>query len=174
MVPSLVDHLLTPDASIVEAFIRGSLVYLLLFGILRLIQKRQTGMLGNTDFLLILLLANAVQNALLSSDRSITQAIVLIFAIIFWNYVLNWLGYHFPKFQQLIHPKPYPLILHGEIQQRNLRKELITYDELISQLRKQGVTKVEEVQEAYIEGDGSISVVTKDRRVKPPEVKRGV
>jgi uncharacterized membrane protein YcaP (DUF421 family) len=162
------------NVPILEPFIRGSLVYLVLFAILRMIQKRQAGMLGNTDFLLILLLANAVQNALIANFTSFTDAVVVVAAIVFWNYILNWLGYRFPSIQRFIHPDPYPLILNGKIMKNNLKKELITYGELISQLRKQGIMNIEEVREAFIEGDGSISVIGFEKKPKPQQKKRGV
>lgn len=68
----------------------------------------------------------------------------------------------------LLRPTPSLLIKDGRIQRGNLRRELITEEELIEQLREQGVQRVQEVKESYIEGDGRISVITKDREDKKP------
>ncbi|HEY9664142.1 MAG TPA: YetF domain-containing protein [Allocoleopsis sp.] len=162
------------DTPILEIFLRGSITYLSLFILLRFILKRQAGAVGITDLLVIVLIADASQNAMASSYRSITDGILLVMTIVFWSYVLNWLGYQFPQLQSFIYPPPLPLIKHGRLLRQNMRKELITEGELMTQLREQGIDDIRKVKAAHIEGDGYISVVTynssadmtkRDRRV---------
>lgn len=162
------------DTPILEIFLRGSITYLFLFILLRFILKRQAGAVGITDLLVIVLIADASQNAMASSYRSITDGILLVMTIVFWSYVLNWLGYQFPRLQSFIYPPPLPLIKHGRLLRQNMRKELITEGELMTQLREQGIDDIKKVKAAHIEGDGYISVVTynspaditkRDRRV---------
>src|SRR5690349_5678754 len=148
-----------PDTSLWEIILRGSLMYIALFVMLRVILKRQTGTLGMTDLLLITLLADASQNAMAGDYKSIPDGIVLVGTIIFWNYAFDWLGYKSEWFSRLIEPPPLLLIKNGRMQRKNMRSEFITEDELMMELREQGLDDRSKVKEAYIESDGHISVI---------------
>jgi uncharacterized membrane protein YcaP (DUF421 family) len=155
-----------------EIFLRGSVTYLALFLMLRFILKREAGTVGITDLLVVVLLADAAQNALADDYTSITDGILLVGTILFWSYFLDWLGYRFPRVQRLIRPAPLPLVRNGRMLKQNMRKEFITDDELYSMLREQGVDDLTRVKAAYIEGDGVISVITNEHtRQKEPEKK---
>ena len=124
--------------------------------------RREAGAISISDLLVVVLIADAAQNAMASEYKSITEGIVLVTTIVFWDYFLDWLGYRFPLLRPLIRPAPLLLIKDGHIQRRNLRQEMITEEELIEELREQGVESVEEVKKSYLEGDGRISVITKN------------
>jgi uncharacterized membrane protein YcaP (DUF421 family) len=128
--------LFLPSLNIGEIFLRGSIVYLFLFFLLRIL-RRQAGTIGISDLLVIVLIADAAQNAMASQYQSITEGLILVTTIAFWDYFLDWLGYRFPIVAPLIRPTPLLLIKHGHIQKRNLSKELITEEELREQLREQ-------------------------------------
>lgn len=160
-----------PSLHLGEIFIRGTAVYLFLFGILRVI-RREAGAIGISDLIVVVLIADAAQNAMASEYKSITEGLVLVATIVFWDYFLDWLGYRFPAVRRLLRPAPLPLIKDGRIQRRNLRQEMITEEELMSQLREQGVESVEEVRKSYMEGDGHISVITKDAKEKKANKKK--
>lgn len=152
--------------------LRGTLTYLSLFFILRVVLNRQSGGLGISDLLLVVLIADAAQNALTGGYESVTEGVVLVVTVVMWSYVLDWLGYRFPRLQRLVRPPPLLLIENGRVLPRNLRRELITQDELLSQLREQGIEDPAQVKRAYMEGDGRISVVPAEpegRTSKPPE-----
>lgn len=153
-----------PDVSVLEIILRGSLMYLAIFVLLRLVLKRQTGTLGMTDLLLITLLADASQNAMAGEYKSLPDGIVLVGTIIFWNYAFDWLSYRSPWFERLIEPAPLPLVWRGRLLRRNMRQELITEAELLGQLREQGVADVSKVKEAHIESDGQISVIAFEQK----------
>jgi uncharacterized membrane protein YcaP (DUF421 family) len=138
-------------------------MYIALFVLLRVVLKRQAGSLGITDLLLITLIADASQNAMAGEYRSIPAGIVLVSTIIFWSYAFDWLSFKYPWFNRLTEPPPLPLIKDGKLLRRNMRQELITEEELMSQLREQGLDQVEKVKEAYMEPDGHISVVQYER-----------
>jgi uncharacterized membrane protein YcaP (DUF421 family) len=152
-----------PDVPLLEVILRGSIMYISLFVLLRVILKRQSGSLGMTDLILITLIADASQNAMAGEYKSISDGIVLVSTIIFWSYALDWLSYRFPWFSRLIEPPPLPLIQNGRLLRRNMRRELITEEELMSHLREQGLDDVEKVKKAYIESDGRISVVQREQ-----------
>lgn len=164
--------LFVPSLSFAELFIRGSLVYLVLFVLLRYLPNRQVGAIGITDLLVVVLFTNAAQNAMTSNYTSITDGFILVSTIIFWNYALNWLSYKFPRIQHLLSPPPLLLVKNGIMIHRNMRRELITEDELMSQLRKQGVEKLEDVKKAFMEADGSISVITHDSKTRNKSERR--
>jgi uncharacterized membrane protein YcaP (DUF421 family) len=148
-----------PSVSLIEIILRGSLIYLMLFSILRFILKREAANLSITDLLVVVLVADATQNAMSSEYRSVTEGLVLVLTIVFWSYALDWLGYHFPAFQRFVHPPPLPLVKDGRMIRQNMRRELITEGELMSQLHQHGVEDVSQVKAAYMEGDGDISII---------------
>lgn len=152
-------HIFMLDTPIIETFIRGTCVYLALFGMLRLILKREAGGLGITNLLVVVLLADAAQNAMADDYRSVPDGLLLVATIMFWSLALDWLGYRFPRLQRFVYPPPLLLVQDGRMLYRNMRRELITEDELLSQLRLQGDEDISRVKEAYMEGDGRISFI---------------
>jgi uncharacterized membrane protein YcaP (DUF421 family) len=153
----------TPTVNLLELVIRGTIVYLVLFVFLRIL-RREAGAIGMSDLLVVVLIADAVQNAMGSKYESITEGIVLVGTIMFWNYTLDWLAYKFPEFRRLVRPKPLLLIKNGILIRRNLQKEMITREELMSQLREHGVEEIKGVKACYLEGDGQMSVVTNEQK----------
>ena len=162
-----------PTVHLAEIFLRGTVVYLFLFFILRFL-RRDAGALGIADLLVVVLVADAAQNAMASEYKSITEGLFLVATIAFWNYALDWLGYRFPKFQRVLRPAPLLLIKDGRMLRQNMRKELITVEELKGLLREQGIEHVAEVKKCCLEGDGHVSVIKKnpkdDDRGKPERV----
>jgi uncharacterized membrane protein YcaP (DUF421 family) len=154
------ESMFVPDMPILEIVVRGTIIYLAIFVLLRFVLVRQAGSVGITDLLVVVLVADAAQNAMGGSYQSIPNGIVLVGTIIFWAYALDWVGFHFPRLQRWIFPPPLPLIEDGELNYRNMRRELISKDELMTQLRLQGIEDISEVRLAQMEGDGRISVVS--------------
>jgi uncharacterized membrane protein YcaP (DUF421 family) len=147
-----------PTVPLLEIVLRGTLVYLMLFIMLRVL-RRETGGLGIADVLVIVLIADASQNAMANEYKSITEGVVLVATIAFWDYTLDFLGYHFPRFRRFVRPAPLPLIKAGKLLRKNMRQEMITEEELLGQLREQGVESPNEVKKCFLEGDGRISVI---------------
>jgi uncharacterized membrane protein YcaP (DUF421 family) len=151
-----------PDTPLLEIILRGSVTYLALFAMLRVIGKRQAGGVGVTDLLVIVLIADAAQNAMAGQYTSVGDGLVLVFTIIAWAWSLDFLGYRFPAIQRLIYPRPLMLIEDGRTLPRNLRSELLTIEELMSQLRAQGVADIADVRQAFLEGSGQLTVIKRD------------
>ncbi|TGD79643.1 DUF421 domain-containing protein [Hymenobacter wooponensis] len=149
-----------PETPLLEIFVRGSLVYLGLFLLLRVLLKRESGTLGITDMLLVVLIADAAQNGMAHEYRSVPEGLLLVTTIIFWSWLLNWLGYRFPVFHNLIKSKKLLLVKNGRMIKQNMQRELITTSELMSEVRMSGITDLAEVKEAYMEPSGTISVIT--------------
>jgi len=157
-----------PTASAFEVIVRGTVVYFILFILIRLIRKRQAGTVSATDLLVLVIIADASQNAIAGEYKSIGDGTILVATIIFWSFILDWLGYKFPLIGRFVHPRPLILVRNGKIIRENMAIEQLTYEELMSQLREQGLEDVSDVKTAYMEGDGHISVIQKKKERHNP------
>ncbi|HYD63665.1 MAG TPA: YetF domain-containing protein [Noviherbaspirillum sp.] len=142
-----------------ELIVRGTAMYWFLFLIFRFVVRRDVGAVGIADLLVLVIVADAAQNAMAGEYRSVTDGMVLVGTLIGWNVFFDWISYTFPWFRRLAEPDPIRLIWKGRMLYRNMRRELITDDELWSKLRQAGVENLDEVKEAYIESDGQISII---------------
>lgn len=147
-----------PSVSILEIVLRGSLIYLFLFIVFRVL-RRSAGALGISDVLVVVLVADAAQNAMSSQYRSVTEGVVLVLTIVAWDYLLDWLSFRIPALRNLLRPPPLLLIKNGQLQPRNLRQEMISVEELMGELREQGVENIKQVKYSFMESDGHVSVV---------------
>ena len=153
-----------------EMLLRGTVMYLSLFLLMRFVLKRAAGSIGTADLLMVVVIADAAQNALAGNYQSITDGIVLVATILFWNFAIDWLSYHSPAMRKFLQDKPLVLVADGKMNRRNMRKELVTKDDLMVELREHGIEDVAEVKEARIEEDGHISVIKKKKGdVEPPK-----
>jgi uncharacterized membrane protein YcaP (DUF421 family) len=155
--------ILVPTVGLGEIVLRGTLMYLALFAILRFIGRRQAGHFGPADLLVIVLIADAAQNGLGKDYTSVTEGVVLVLTIVGWQYVLDWLGWRFPALRPVLTAPALKLISEGRVIEPNMRKELLTLEELESQLRQHGVENIAQVRSARLEGDGRLSVLKADR-----------
>lgn len=142
-----------------ELVLRGTLVYWFVFLLFRFVLRRETGSIGLPDILLLVLIADAAQNAMASGYTSVSEGVVLIVTIAGWSWLMDWAAYHFPMLRPLIEPPSRVLVRHGRLVRRNLRRELITVPELMALLREQGVDRLVDVAYARLESDGEISVI---------------
>ena len=149
-----------PAVSLWEIVLRGTFIYLFLFLLFRVL-RREAGAIGISDLLVVVLIADAAQNALGSEYKSVTEGAVLVLTIVGWDYLLDWLGYRFPRLRPLLKAQPLLLIKDGKVIKQNLRKQMIPLEELMEELRENDVEKVEDVKYSYMEPDGHISVVKK-------------
>ena len=165
-------HVLLPSIALAELILRGSVIYLGIFALMRFVLKREAGTVGLPDLLMTVLIADAAQNAMASDYHSITEGVVLITTIVWWNYILDWLGHRFPRVERLLHPPPVPLITDGRLLRRHMQQELVTEEELMSHLRQQGIANLAQVQKAYMEGDGQISIISREKPARGDYAKR--
>jgi uncharacterized membrane protein YcaP (DUF421 family) len=152
---------LIPDTSPIEIVVRGSITYVFIFLLLRVL-KRQSGAVSTADLLLIVLVADAAQNSMAGQYTSVADGLLLVTTIAVWAYVLDWLGYHFRPIERFVHPPPRPIVRDGQMIPRNMRAELVTQEELMTTLRTQGIEDVGDVKVAFVEGNGEISVIKTD------------
>lgn len=142
-----------------EMVLRGTTVYWFLFLLFRFVLRRDTGSIGLADILVVVLIADAAQNAMAGEYHGVADGMLLIATIGGWNYWFDWMSYRFPWFARFAEPRTVLLIRHGTVFRENLARQLLTMDELTSQLREQGIEHISEVKKCYLETDGSISVI---------------
>ncbi len=148
-------------------------MYLSIYFLLRFVLKRQAGSLGIADVLVLVLIADAAQNAMADDYHSLTDGLLLVSTIVFWSYTLDWLGYRFPRLERIFHAGPLKIVKDGRLMREQMKKELISEDELMSQLRQHGISDVKKVKEACIESDGHISVVKQGAELDATRVMKG-
>lgn len=149
-----------PQNPIFEVILRGTLIYFLLFFVLRFFLNRQAGAIGIPDILVVVLVVESTTDSL-GENNSVTEAAILILTVMFWSYGLQWLAYRFPRLEVLLTSSRVKLIENGKMLRKNMRRELVTEDELFALLRTQGVDNPKDVKLACLESSGDISVVTK-------------
>ncbi|MGV2909510.1 DUF421 domain-containing protein [Achromobacter sp. AGC25] len=149
----------TFSISPIEIFIRGSIVYWFIFALLRVAGRRDIGSLGVADMLVLVLIADAAQNAMAGEYKSIVDGLVLVSTIVGWTVLVDRVSYFVEPIGRLLEANRVCLVRNGVISKRNLRREYLTEEELMSQLRLKGVAKISEVSRAYMEPDGDVSVI---------------
>lgn len=144
-----------------ELVLRGSAVYLFVFALFRFVLRRDAGSVSIADILLLVLIADASQNAMAGGYQSLADGAVLVATLAAWNYALDWLSWRFPSARRFIEPPALLLVRDGQLMRRNMRREMVTADEIDAALRKQGVDDIADVKAAHMESDGQISVLRK-------------
>lgn len=150
-----------------EIMLRGTAVYWFLFLLFRFILRRDTGAMALTDVLLLVVIADAAQNAMAGSYTSITDGLLLVSTIASWNYVLDWAAFRWVRVRRFVEGAPLTLITNGKVHRRNMRRELMTMDDLKAALREHGIEEVSQVRRAQMEKDGEISVIPMHERDQP-------
>ena len=145
-----------------EMVIRGTVIYWFIFLLFRFVLRRDIGAIGIADVMLVVLIADAASNGMSGGYDSITDGCVLVATIAGWNYLLDWMSFHFPKIRRLVEPPPLALIRDGKLQRKAMRQELISSSELETKLREHGIEKLDDIKMAYLEDDGEISVLRRD------------
>ncbi len=161
----------TPPLIIV---LRCLIVYLFLLVALRLTGKRQLGQFTPFDFVVLLIISNAVQNAMIGPDTSLVGGLIGAATLFALNYGLALLSYRFNIFGRELQGVPTLLVNDGHILSPNLRRERIDPDDVLMAMREHGVTDLADVKQAVLETDGTISIVSTNtpttrtkRRVRP-------
>ena len=152
----------TWNISLLEVAFRTVLVYAIVLAGIRLTGKREVGQMATFELVLILLLANAVQNAMTGPDTSLSGGLVSACTLLLTNVLVTRLSSRSRKLRAALEGTPTVLILKGSIIKKNMEKEHIAQEDLEQALREHGVSTVTDVGIAVLEVDGSISVLKKE------------
>jgi uncharacterized membrane protein YcaP (DUF421 family) len=147
--------------------LRTMVVYVFILVGFRLSGKREVGQLAPYDFALILLIANAVQNAMVGPDTSLLGGMVAAAVLLVLNYGLGVLAARNRKMEKLLRGKAHVLVLRGHVYQDALDSEHVTHQDLMQTLRAHGCCTIADCRLAVLEVDGSISVVPEATQAAP-------
>lgn len=145
-----------------ELFVRGTAMYWFLFVLFRFFVSRGVGEVGIGDILIMVIVADAAQNAMSGEYTSVTDGMILVGILVGWNVLFDVLSYHFPWFERFTSPPPMNLIRNGKLNRRNMRKQYISEAELWAKLRESGIDDLAQVKSAFLEPNGQISVIKAD------------
>jgi uncharacterized membrane protein YcaP (DUF421 family) len=149
-----------------ELVLRGSAVYLFVLALFRFVLRRDAGSVSMADMLLLVMIADASQNAMAGGYETLADGAVLVATLAAWNYALDWLSWRFPRARRWIEPPALLMVRNGQLVRRNMRREMVTADEIDAALRKEGVDDIADVKAARMESDGRISVLLREGACK--------
>ena len=146
----------------VHIMLSSFVVYIFIIFAIRLFGKKELSQLSVIDLVFILLISNAVQNAMVGPTATLSGGLIAATTLFLTNYIFKFILYKFPKFGRLIQGSPLLLIYKGKLNQHNLNEAKLTFDELKEAVREHGVKDIEDVDLAVLEVDGNISVLSND------------
>jgi uncharacterized membrane protein YcaP (DUF421 family) len=146
-----------------EFVLRAVIAYFFLLAILRVTGKRQTGQLAPFDLVLLLILSNAVQNAMNGGDNSVPGGLISAATLIALHYGVAFLTFKSRKLEALIEGTPRILIHNGVLNEEVMRSEFLTHHELVGALRAAGCAEIQHVHNAMLENNGQITVSLRPR-----------
>lgn len=155
-----------------DIIIRSASVYLFMLIALRIFGKKELSQLNTADVILILLISNSVQNAMVGSDISLLGGIAAASVLFSINFGLKKLMFRFKKFSDFIQEKPEILIHDGKMNFKTLSKLNITNDELKEAIREHGIEHFSDVKLAIQEIDGNISIISGNENLRQTHYKR--
>lgn len=151
-----------PGPSWAEKIIRPLFIYMILLIIFRVANKREMAQATLFDFLIILLISNVVQNAMIGDDNSILGASAGAVTLVLLSAILNRITARSRKARRMLEGQPVLLVDNGEVDEAMMEEKDIARNDLLTAIRKQGIARMAEVAFAVLELDGSISVIKTD------------
>jgi uncharacterized membrane protein YcaP (DUF421 family) len=155
-------HLWAPETPVVALIVRSVVVYVFLGIALRIAGRRELAQMTAFDLVLLLVLANAVQNSINAGDNSLAGGLVCAATLLAVNFAVAEAAYRWRWFERLVQGKPLTLVRNGKLVMRNMKRERVTLEELRSALRKQGIDGVSQCRQAVLESDGTLTAVRHD------------
>lgn len=145
-----------------DILLRSSVVYLFMLFAFKVFGKRELSQLSISDLVLVLLISNAVQNAMVGSNSSLSGGLLAAAVLFSINYVVSYFKFKYKKVNNLLTSDPVLLVFDGKVKQKSLDDNLMTTEELMAAIREHGIDSLGQVQSAVLESDGNISVISKD------------
>lgn len=156
--PDAWSDLFAVEIPLFELIVRGTVVYFAILFLMRFMPRRTGGELATIDLIFLLLIAEAASNAF-GDYGSVSEGLVLVLVLVGWDFLINAASYRYRWIEKLVSSPPIQVIRDGRMLKRNMRREFLTEEELMSALRQQGVASVGEVKAAFVEGEGQLTVI---------------
>lgn len=142
-----------------DIVLRTASVFVFILLAIRFTGKKEISQLSITDFVLIILVSNAVQNAMVGPDTSLFGGLIAALVLFALDYLIKLITYRSKRFKKLVEGDPVVLVYKGKKMERNLRSEKISDDELAAAARAHGVIGIEHIEIAVLETNGTISII---------------
>ena len=145
-----------------DIVLRATVMFFVLFLLIRLLGKRELGQMTPFEFVVLVVLGDLIQQGVTHNDFSLTGATLAISTFAFWALILSWTTYLFPRAKDLLDGAPRVVVRDGEIVSENLRRDRLTRDEILSEMRLAGIGRMSDVAWAILEPQGKMSFIRKD------------
>jgi uncharacterized membrane protein YcaP (DUF421 family) len=139
--------------------LRTTIIYFVLLVGIRIVGKRQVADLSPFDLVVLIVLGNAVQNAMTGEDYTLTGGIVSAVTLLAVNHAVSVAAFRSKRFRRVAEGGPVPVVIRGKMDRQAMRREHVTEDDIITALREHGTLKLEDVELVMLEVDGSVSVI---------------
>lgn len=152
----------SPEVHPVEVVLRATLIYFFAQVVMRLIGRKELGRYSNFDIVLLFLVTVALRQSLVKNDNSLTTAFIALATLGAWDRLFSWLSSRNRQSARVLEGTPVELVRDGRVLEHNMRKSLISKEQLLSRLRGQGTEDLDRVRVAYMEPDGKVTFLMKD------------
>jgi uncharacterized membrane protein YcaP (DUF421 family) len=154
-----ITEMLALTRPVLDTAIRSTVAFLLLVALIRIVPKRNTGRISPNDMLILIIVGTMGADAITGGSESVGDLLLMTVMVLAWGYVLDLLEFHFPFVRRLMRHEQTLLIKDGRYLRKNMRRELVTEEEMLSVMRTEGIKSVSEVSAAVLEADGEISIL---------------
>lgn len=149
-----------PEISVLELIFRGTVVYFVLFALLRFIGKKHVGELSPFDLVVLLIISETVDGSLIGDDHSLSGGLISAATLVVIVQIVGYITWRYRSAERLVDGVPKILVRHGRVNKDIMSSEQVTYGELIEALRREGHSSLLNVRAAVLETDGSITLAT--------------
>jgi len=150
-----------------DIVLRASVMFAMLYLLIRLLGKRELGQMTPFELVLLVVMGDLIQQGVTHNDFSLTGAMLAICTFAFWALVLSWTVYLFPRAKDLLDGAARVIVRDGEIVTSALRRDRLTRDEILSEMRLAGIGRLSSVAWAILEPQGKISFIKKEAGASP-------
>ena len=157
-----------------EIILRSAAVYIFMVVALRIFGKKELSQLNTADVILILLISNSVQNAMVGDDSTLLGGLAAALALFLISFALKRLMFRYRKLNDWVQDKPEILVHNGKIEYSTLAKLGISSDEMEEAMREHGIEHYKDVKLAMLEVDGNISIISGETELKQSHHKRRI
>ncbi|MGQ2957456.1 MAG: DUF421 domain-containing protein [Sphingopyxis sp.] len=152
-----------------DIVLRATAMFVLLYALIRLLGKRELGQMTPFELVLLVVMGDLIQQGVTHNDFSLTGGMLAIGTFAFWALTLSWATYLFPKLKNALEGEPRVIVKYGKIIEANLRRDRLTRDEILSEMRLAGIGRLDDVEWAILEPQGKISFISKDSAATPKQ-----
>jgi uncharacterized membrane protein YcaP (DUF421 family) len=152
-----------------DIVLRATAMFVLLYVLIRLLGKRELGQMTPFELVLLVVMGDLIQQGVTHNDFSLTGGMLAIGTFAFWALTLSRATYLFPKLKNALEGEPRVIVKYGKIIYANLRRDRLTRDEILSEMRLAGIGRLANVEWAILEPQGKISFISKEGAATPKQ-----